>query len=432
MIVKVMKFQIIYKDGCGDFKNLQKELWDIQCQTRTILNRTIQVLYDWDYRNQKHHEETGEYLDVLAETGYKRIDGHVYNELKELYPDINTSNMNVSIQSAWKKYKDSKIEVLKGNMAVPSYKKDQPIAVNQKNVKLEYVDGHNIASFSLFSKRYSKEKEYGRVRFEVCVCDKSQESIFTNLLSGDFKLGNCQIVYEKRKWFLYFTYKFEKKPEELQLDPDRILGIDLGEKFAVCGSVYGDPHYKALMIDGGEVTEFAKRYESRIKSMQRAAVYSGKGKRGHGTKTRVDSIYKIRDKVANFRATKNHVYSHAVVEYAKANKCGVIQMEDLSGIKSNLDNPIILRHWTYFDLQSKIEAKAKEYGISVRKISPYFTSQRCCKCGYIDSGNRKEQAKFKCLKCGFEANADWNASQNISLKDIDLIISNETGGESTA
>ena len=55
-------------------------------------------------------------------------------------------------------------------------------------------------------------------------------------------------------------------------------------------------------------------------------------------------------------------------------------------------------------------------------INPEYTSQRCSKCGYIDSENRKTQAQFICLKCGFEENADYNASQNIALKDIEKII----------
>ena len=67
--------------------------------------------------------------------------------------------------------------------------------------------------------------------------------------------------------------------------------------------------------------------------------------------------------------------------------------------------------------------KAKEQGIKVVYIKPYKTSQRCSKCGYIHPDNRLEQATFKCLKCGFETNADYNASQNIAIKDIDEIIS---------
>ena len=427
MLVKVMKYQLSYLDGCGDFQNMQKELWEIQRQTRTVLNGTINNLYDWDYRNQKSFEETGEYLDVVKETGYKRIDGYVYDRLKKSYPNMKPDNMNVSIQTAWKKYKDLKIEILKGNVAVPSYRKDQPLSVNQKNVKADYINGDNIVTLSLFSKKYSDEKGYSKVRFKVLVCDDYQDAIFTRVLSGEYKLGNCQLMYSKKKWFLFLTYKFEKEKETLSLDPDKILGIDLGEKVAVYGSIYNDPIYKALKIDGGEVTEFARRVEARKWSMQKAGIYCGKGRRGHGTRKKVGKIYKINDKIANFRTLKNHAYSKAIVDYAVSNNCGVIQMEDLTGIKTNLDHPRILAHWAYYDLQQKIETKAEAKGVQVKKINPRYTSCRCSKCGYIDTDNRKTQEKFKCIQCGFEANADWNASQNISIKDIDFVISNEIG-----
>lgn len=97
-----------------------------------------------------------------------------------------------------------------------------------------------------------------------------------------------------------------------------------------------------------------------------------------------------------------------------------IQMEKLTGITSNAEH--FLKEWSYFDLQTKIESKAKEAGIKVVYINPKFTSQRCNKCGYIHTDNRPVQARFCCQKCGYEENADYNASQNIGTKHIDVII----------
>lgn len=56
----------------------------------------------------------------------------------------------------------------------------------------------------------------------------------------------------------------------------------------------------------------------------------------------------------------------------------------------------------------------KKDSIKVALINPAFTSQQCSKCGYIDKENRKTQETFCCVKCGYEANADYNASVNIS------------------
>ena len=96
-------------------------------------------------------------------------------------------------------------------------------------------------------------------------------------------------------------------------------------------------------------------------------------------------------------------------------------MEELTGIAKD---KVFLKDWSYYDLQQKIENKAKEKGIDVVYINPAYTSQRCSKCGCIHEENRKEQ-DFVCLECGFKANADFNASQNIAIKDIDKIIKAE-------
>lgn len=84
----------------------------------------------------------------------------------------------------------------------------------------------------------------------------------------------------------------------------------------------------------------------------------------------------------------------------------------------------ILRNWSYYELQSMIKYKAEKYGIVVRTVKANYTSQMCSCCGYIDKDNRpkdeKGQAFFKCLQCGKELNADFNASQNIA-KSVNFI-----------
>ncbi|WP_279220967.1 transposase [Clostridium fermenticellae] len=81
--------------------------------------------------------------------------------------------------------------------------------------------------------------------------------------------------------------------------------------------------------------------------------------------------------------------------------------------KDDLKNKI-LENWSYFQLQKMIEYKAENVGIKVRYINPEYTSQKCSVCGHVDKENRESQSKFICKKCGFTANADYNASQNIA------------------
>lgn len=42
-----------------------------------------------------------------------------------------------------------------------------------------------------------------------------------------------------------------------------------------------------------------------------------------------------------------------------------------------------------------------------------YTSQTCHECGHVALENRDSQAVFRCVGCGYEANADVNAAMNI-------------------
>ena len=63
-----------------------------------------------------------------------------------------------------------------------------------------------------------------------------------------------------------------------------------------------------------------------------------------------------------------------------------------------------------FELPGK---KLKWLGGKLVVIPPQYTSQTCSHCGCADRANRPAQAKFKCVACGFECNADYNAALNI-------------------
>ena len=51
-VTKVMKYQLRYIDGCGDFHEMQEAMWSLQRQTREILNRSVQIAFDFDYGNR--------------------------------------------------------------------------------------------------------------------------------------------------------------------------------------------------------------------------------------------------------------------------------------------------------------------------------------------------------------------------------------------
>jgi IS605 OrfB family transposase len=153
-----------------------------------------------------------------------------------------------------------------------------------------------------------------------------------------------------------------------------------------------------------------------IQEKRRATINT---KNGHGQKIKVQVSDGIRHKKSNYTEWVNRNIAQQVVDFAIANRCGIIQLEDLSGFRQVYASNKYLGEWTYYQLEEFIGQKCKQAGIKIQYVDPKYTSQTCSKCGYQDKGNRPKGNKgaeyFKCLKCGYETNADFNAARNISM-----------------
>ncbi|OPX43867.1 putative transposase DNA-binding domain protein [Ruminiclostridium hungatei] len=416
MATKVMRYQIIKPIDCN-WDLFGKVLRDIQYDTRQIMNRTIQYCWEWQGYSSDYKIAKGEYPKTRETFGYSDMRGYAYDKLKSIYQRLNTANLTTSITRAVQRWKTDTKDVIRGDKSIACFRADVPIDLHNKSMNIEKSDDGYIVALSLASNIYKKELDRNSGQFSVLINEgnKSNRDVLDRCIAGQYKISASQILREKNKWFLNLSYSFEiSKPDKSR---DNILGIDVGIVHPVYMAVYNSPARRS--ISGGEIDNFRKQVQKRIKELQLQGKQCGEGRIGHGIKTRVKPIEFAKDKVANFRNTINHKYSKAIVEFAIKNGCGIIQMEDLKGI--NTDN-VFLKNWTYYDLQQKVKYKAELEGIEVKLIDPQYTSQRCCKCGYIHRDNRPEQAKFKCIDCGFEVNADYNASLNIATPDIDKII----------
>jgi putative transposase len=125
---------------------------------------------------------------------------------------------------------------------------------------------------------------------------------------------------------------------------------------------------------------------------------------------------KIRNKENRKVKDINHNISRAIVNKAAQQACG-IKLERLSSIRqtarqSRSSRPA-LHSWSFYQLQSMIEYKAKLLGVPVAYVDPGYTSQQCSRCGRRGTRNGKE---FSCPQCGHVDHADVNASFNIASR----------------
>jgi transposase, IS605 OrfB family, central region len=411
-----MRYHII-KPVDDDWGLLGKILRELQYDTRRILNKTIQLCWEWEGFSSDYKKDTGIYPKVSDCASYNTIDGYCYNILKDQYNKLNTANLSASIKKAVQRWKADKKDVYLGNKSIASYRADGPIDIHNKSITIIKDDSNYMVTLSLMSNSFKNElgRKSGRIKMLINEGDKSSRDILERCIDGIYKVSASQILRKNNKWSLNLAYMF--KTTHKQCDKDRILGIDMGVVFPVYMAIYNSP--VRSKIDGGEIEQFRKQVESRKRKLLQQGKYCGQGRIGHGIKTRIRPIDFAEEKISNFRNTVNHKYSRFIVDFAIRNDCGTIQMEDLKGI--NKDD-VFLKNWTYHDLQEKIRYKAEELGISVKLVAPQYTSQRCSKCGMIDKENRTSQERFICKSCGFQCNADYNAALNIAHPNIDKLI----------
>jgi putative transposase len=418
-LVKTMRYQII-KPIDVSWSDFGKILRQLQDEFRLAMNKTIQLCWEYSGFESKYIENFGmrprkeERKEIFAPR--TSLDGEIYGQVAVLCPSSNTANLSQALQAATKRWKNDLYNVATGKQSIPSFKADGPIYIHNNSISLNKQGSDYYAKLSLLSTKFKKELGFKTAQIQVLLAtpDNTKRVIAQRIIDGDYKLNSCMVIH-KKKWFLMVNYAFE--PKTVELDTNNFMGIDLGIKHPIY--VAFNNSLKRFCIDGGKIEEHRRRVEARKRQLLRQGKYCGESRIGHGIKKRIEPIEVYSERIANFRDTVNHEYSKKIIELAVNNNCGVIQMEDLTGISKD---DKFLRNWSYFDLQTKIEYKAQEVGIVVSYINPRYTSQRCSECGHIESGNRETQAVFKCLKCGFETNADFNAARNIATPLIDQII----------
>jgi IS605 OrfB family transposase len=211
----------------------------------------------------------------------------------------------------------------------------------------------------------------------------------------DRRRGQADLIYRDGKWFLIVTVD---APEEEPMDPEGVLGIDLGIVNVATDSD-GNQYTGALILG-------TRRRHRRIRTrLQRK-----------GTKSAKRLLRKRHRKESRFQRHENHKISKEIVARAKGTK-RAIALEDLTHIRQRIRSKkpqrATLSSWSFAQLRAFIAYKALAAGVPVFLVDPRNTSRTCPACGHCERANRKSQADFLCVACGCAGNADQFAAEII-------------------
>ena len=269
--------------------------------------------------------------------------------------------------------------------------------------------------------RFKKKGLSSSFRFpQGCKLDQANNRIFLPKLGwmhyrnsrealGEVK--NVTVSHSCGHW--YISVQTEREVSDVIHPSTSAIGVDMGiAQFATLS----DGHVFAA------VNSF-KQKQKQLARYQRA--FSRKVKFSQNWKKQKSKIGRLHQTIANIRKD----YLHKTTTIISQNHAMIV-IEDLqvknmsksaSGnlnkpgrhvkAKSGLNRSILDQGW--FEFRRQIEYKQVWRGGDVLAVPPQYTSQRCSCCGTVSKENRPSQAKFACIACGYQANADVNAAMNI-------------------
>lgn len=238
------------------------------------------------------------------------------------------------------------------------------------------------------------------------------------------KLCNVTVSHSGGKWFVSIQTEREI-PQPLPAATSAI-GIDVGiARFATMS----DASFIALL-------NCFKKHQQRLARYQRRM--SRKVKFSNNWKKAKAKVQKIHAGIANARKdflhkttttiSQNHAFvcieDLQVRNMSKSSKGTAEQPGKKVSQKSGLNRAILDQGWGEFRRQ--LDYKVSWNGGMLLAVPPHNTSRTCPCCGLVSKDNRQTQAKFLCVDCGYENNADVVGAINVLERGYRLLACGES------
>nr|DAI06968.1 MAG TPA: endonuclease [Caudoviricetes sp.] len=228
---------------------------------------------------------------------------------------------------------------------------------------------------------------------------KTSKKYLKLLKTHEFR--TCTVMVEAGKWYISILIE-DNTVAQLPVSINKTVGIDLGVK-------------KYLVMSTGQSVS-TPNIINKLKEIDRLKSLLSKKIKGSNASKRLR--LKIQRKQKRLNDLREDFLNKLVDYIIKNHDCVIL--EDLNirkmikhsgGWKKSFNR--LMTMIPMYEFRKKLEYKAMLAGKYCVAVNPAYTSRTCSECGHVDKKNRKSQADFECTRCGFSANADYNAAINI-------------------
>lgn len=212
------------------------------------------------------------------------------------------------------------------------------------------------------------------------------------------------------KWFV--SIQTEREVEQ-PIPQGGAVGIDMG--IARFATLSDGTFYASL--------NSFKRHETALRKAQQAM--SRKTRFSNNWKKAKARVQRIHSRIGNARRDFLHKATTAISQNHAMVCIEDLQVRNMSRsaagstekpgknvrAKSGLNKSILDQGW--FEFRRQLDYKLQWAGGYLIAVPPRNTSRTCPACGHVSADNRQTQARFACVACGFEENADLVGAINI-------------------
>jgi putative transposase len=285
------------------------------------------------------------------------------------------------------------------------------------NKRAEFPDFHKKGRKDSFRipQGFAVDNDNGRIKLPRIGWIRYRKS---REIEGEPKNVTVSLVAGKA----YVSIPTEREVDRVMHPSNTAVGVDWGVVNFVTMS---DGEYKDRLAP---LAKHAKKLAKLQRRLARKKKFSNNWKKAKAEVTnfhrrianiRKDFLHKTSDSIS-----KNHAV--VVVEDLPVKNMTKTASKNVKA-KSGLNRSIL--DASPFELRRQLEYKTLWRGGLLVAVPPQNSSRTCPNCGHVSKHNRKTQAKFKCVECGFAANADFVAACNIREAGLRLLSLSQSSGD---
>jgi hypothetical protein len=256
------------------------------------------------------------------------------------------SSLNATLMNVFSKERE---QYYKGERSLRSYRADIPVPFKAEDIcRFTWNDEKNGYTFNLFGVPFTTY--LGRDSHD-------KKALIQQWQQGKVKLCTSSLQLKDNR--IYMLAVFEVPHQPASVDENIIAEASLSIEHPLIVVING----KRYTI--GNKEEFLYRRIAIQAARQRLQQAVSFNNGGHGRRRKLKALNRLKETEKNHVQSKLHLYSRQLISVCIKHQAGCLLLTGQHEEAMAKEDTFLMRNWSYYDLQQKIQYKAARVGIMV-------------------------------------------------------------------